>query len=113
MKIAIPVAKGRLSVHFAHVEEFALFDVDRENKTIVRQETFPAPEDHSPGVLPKWLIDNGVTMVIVYGMGSRAIAILEQKGITVLTGAPSEEPEIIVQSYLSGTLEFGDNFCEH
>ncbi|MEA3470398.1 MAG: iron-sulfur cluster carrier protein MrpORP [Thermodesulfobacteriota bacterium] len=113
MKIAIPLAGGRLSVHFGHCEEFALFDVDVEKKEIVGQEKAPAPEDHEPGTLPNWLIDKGVNMVIVSGMGSRAKGILEQRGVKVNIGAPSDDPEIVIKSYLDGSLEFGENICDH
>lgn len=30
MKIAIPVAEGKLCMHFGHCEVFALFDVNEE-----------------------------------------------------------------------------------
>ncbi len=113
IKIAIPLAEGQLSVHFGHCQEFALFDVDIEKKEIIGQEREPAPEDHEPGALPNWLIDKGVNMVIVSGMGSRAIDILEQRGIKVNIGAPSDEPEKVVKLYLDGSLELGNNICDH
>ncbi|OPX41435.1 MAG: hypothetical protein B1H13_02095 [Desulfobacteraceae bacterium 4484_190.3] len=126
MKIAIPLAEGRLSVHFGHCQEFALFDIDIEKKEIIEQfdidiekkeiieqEREPAPEDHDPGTLPNWLIDKGVSMVIAAGMGSRAIGILEQRGIKVNTGAPSDEPEKVVKLYMDGSLEHGENICDH
>ena len=113
MKIAIPLAEGRLSVHFGHCQEFALFDVDIEKKEIIGQEREPAPEDHEPGALPNWLIDKGVNMVIASGMGSRAIGILEQRGIKVNIGTPSDEPEKVIKLYLDGTLELGENICDH
>ncbi len=113
IKIAIPLAEGRLSVHFGHCQEFALFDVDMGKKEIIKQETVPAPEDHEPGALPNWLIDKGVNMVIVCGMGSRAQDILEQRGIKVNIGAPSDDPEKVIKSYLDGSLESGENFCDH
>ncbi len=113
MKIAIPLAEGRLSVHFGHCQEFALFDVDIEKKEIIGQEREPAPEDHAPGALPNWLIDKGVNMVIASGMGSRAIGILEQRGIKVNIGTPSDEPEKVIKLYLDGSLELGENICDH
>ena len=113
IKIAIPLAEGRLSVHFGHCQEFALFDVDMEKKEIIRQEKAPAPEDHEPGALPNWLIDKGVNMVIASGMGSRAVNILEQRGIKVNIGAPSDDPEKVIKFYLDGSLELGSNICDH
>jgi Mrp family chromosome partitioning ATPase/predicted Fe-Mo cluster-binding NifX family protein len=113
IKIAIPLAEGRLSVHFGHCQEFALFDVDIEKKEIIGQERAPAPEDHEPGTLPNWLIDKGVNMVIASGMGSRAIDILEQRGIKVNIGAPSDDPEKVIKLYLDSSLELGNNICDH
>ena len=34
MKIAIPLAEGKLCIHFGHCETFALIDVDVEKKEI-------------------------------------------------------------------------------
>ena len=37
--IAVPVTGGRLSSHFGHCEQFALFDVDANEKTILETES--------------------------------------------------------------------------
>ena len=34
MKIAIPVANGKLNMHFGHCEGFDLFEVDTKTKTL-------------------------------------------------------------------------------
>jgi len=48
MKIAIPLTSGRLSMHFGHCEEFALVDVDEQNKEV--SETIKVrPPAHQPG----------------------------------------------------------------
>jgi hypothetical protein len=39
--------------------------------------------------------------------------IFEQAGIHVICGAPSETPDVVVDSYLKGNLETGDNACDH
>jgi len=31
----------------------------------------------------------------------------------VICGAPSQEPDEVLNSYLKGTLETGDNACDH
>jgi len=64
-------------------------------------------------VLPAWLAENGVTLVIASGMGTRAQQIFAQSGIDVVTGAPPEPPQDVVQAFLDGTLEMGGNICEH
>ncbi len=54
MRIAIPVADGKLAAHFGHCEKFALIDVDEEKKEILANEMTEAPP-HQPGLLPVWL----------------------------------------------------------
>lgn len=112
MKIAIPVADGRLCMHFGHCEEFALVEVDRATGRIVGQQRL-TPPPHEPGVLPPWLHEQGAAVIIAGGMGSRARALFAQNGIEVLVGAPAEKPEDLAVSYLAGTLRTGDNVCDH
>ncbi|MBN2329275.1 MAG: NifB/NifX family molybdenum-iron cluster-binding protein [Candidatus Omnitrophica bacterium] len=111
MKIAIPVADGRLCAHFGHCEEFAVMDVD-DSKTIIGQ-TRHTPPMHEPGVLPRWLHEMGVNVIIAGGMGQRAQAIFAQNDIEVVVGAPTGDPEEIVQNYLQGMIQCGDNLCDH
>jgi predicted Fe-Mo cluster-binding NifX family protein len=112
LRIAIPLAQGRLSMHFGHCEEFALIDVDEGTKTITRQERVPAPE-HQPGLLPQWLHEQGAAVIVAGGMGSRAQSLFAENGIRVIVGAPSDEPARIIASYLDGTLATGANICDH
>jgi len=112
MKVAIPIAGGRLSAHFGHCEEFALIDVDPEKREITQTQMIPAP-DHQPGLLPRWLHEQGATVIIAGGMGSRAQDLFAQNGIRVIIGAPSEGPEAIVTAYLSESLQTGENICDH
>ena len=77
MKYAIPVTGGEFSSHFGHCESFAFFNVDEENKTIIDKELITTPE-HQPGVIPAWLEEKGVSVVIAGGMGPRAQNILQK-----------------------------------
>ena len=112
MKIAIPLANGKLAMHFGHCEAFALLDVDPAEKKILRREDVDAPP-HQPGLLPPWLADRGATTIIAGGMGQRALGLFTEQGIHVVVGAPADTPESIVRDYLSGTLQAGDNACDH
>ncbi len=112
LRIAIPLAEGRLSMHFGHCQEFALFDVDEGAKSITKSERAPAP-GHEPGQLPRWLAEQGANLIIASGMGARAQGLFEQAGIKVVVGAPSEEPEAVVRAYLEGQLQTGGNICDH
>jgi len=112
MKIAIPLAAGRLCMHFGHCEQFALVDVE-ENDGKAMQTTLVTPPPHEPGLLPGWLHQQGVALVIAGGMGQRAQQLFGQSGVKVLVGAPSETPETLVSAYLDGTLQCGGNTCDH
>ncbi|QTA93548.1 Dinitrogenase iron-molybdenum cofactor domain-containing protein [Desulfonema magnum] len=110
MKFAVPLANGKLTAHFGHCQEFALIDVeenDIKNKEIV------IPPPHEPGVLPKWLHDQGADVIIAGGMGQRAVQLFDQAGIKVIIGAPVEEPETLIKHFLNNTLTTGDNLCDH
>jgi predicted Fe-Mo cluster-binding NifX family protein len=111
MIIAIPVVNEMLSMHFGHCEKFKFFHLD-ENKNIVKiDEQVPPP--HEPGVLPRWLAENNVNQIIAGGMGMRAQQLFAANGINVIVGAPSANPEEIVKAWVDGSLETGDNVCDH
>jgi Mrp family chromosome partitioning ATPase/predicted Fe-Mo cluster-binding NifX family protein len=112
MKIAVPMADGRLCMHFGHCEQFALLEVDDAAKTITGT-TYLTPPAHEPGVLPRWLHEQGANVIIAGGMGQRAQSLFSQNGITVVVGAPGETPEKVASAYLEGTLEVGQNVCDH
>jgi len=112
MRIAIPMTDGRLAQHFGHCEKFALVDVDPVTKEITASTEVAAPE-HQPGLLPPWLKERGVNIVIAGGMGARAHSLFQAASIEVLTGAPAESPTAIVRQYLDGKLVTGENACDH
>jgi len=112
MKIAIPIAEGKLCMHFGHCNQFALLDVDEKAKTVTNKQML-TPPPHEPGVLPRWLHDQGATVIIAGGMGSRAQNLFAENGIQVVVGAPAETPETLVAHYLTGTLVSGTNVCDH
>lgn len=112
MRIAIPVAEGKLAMHFGHCAQFMMIDADPEAKTIIKQETIDAPE-HVPGMLPPWLAERGATVIIAGGMGARAHELFKAQGIQVIVGAQAESPEWLVKEYLAGTLVPGANACDH
>ena len=112
MKIAIPVADGKLCMHFGHCEQFALVDVSEDKKTITATNLL-TPPPHEPGVLPRWLHEQGANIIIAGGMGQRAQGLFTQNGIEVVVGAPALAPQEVVESYLNGTLEVGSNVCDH
>jgi predicted Fe-Mo cluster-binding NifX family protein len=112
MKIAVPVANGTLCMHFGHAPQFAILTVDDATKKVTSNEILEAPE-HEPGLLPRWLGEKGVTAIIAGGMGSRAQGLFGERGIAVVTGAAVGTPDEVVRDYLAGTLQCGENACDH
>ena len=112
MKIAIPIAQGELCMHFGHCEQFALIETDPASRTVGEVQML-TPPPHEPGVLPRWLHEQGADVIIAGGMGQRAQMLFAQNGIDVVVGAPAGSPEQIARAYLNETLEAGENVCDH
>ncbi|HUU03456.1 MAG TPA: iron-sulfur cluster carrier protein MrpORP [Myxococcota bacterium] len=112
MKIAIPLAQGALSLHFGHCEQFAIFDVDAENKKILGKQLL-TPPPHEPGSLPRWLHEKQADVIITGGMGAMAQSLFAQNGIKVITGATAQPPDQVVQDFLNDSLQTGANVCDH
>jgi predicted Fe-Mo cluster-binding NifX family protein len=112
LKIAIPLADGRLTAHFGHCRTFAVLTANTAEEKILSQEEL-VPPPHEPGLLPKWLADQKVGLIIAGGMGDRAQELFRSFGIEVLAGAPALAPEELVRQYLTDTLRIGENECDH
>ena len=112
MKIAIPIAGGLLCQHFGHCEQFVVFDVDSDGKTIRGQQALTPPR-HEPGVLPGWLREAGANVIIAGGMGSRAQNLFAENQVKVVVGAAVAEPEQVVRAFLDGRLSTSENPCDH
>ncbi len=114
MKIALPVARGQLCLHFGHCEKFHFYEVDPDAKKIIKTEIMDAPP-HEPGLLPRLLSEKGVNVVIAGGMGMRAQQLFNQNGVKVVTGADPAggSLEETVMAYLNGSLQTGANLCSH
>jgi Mrp family chromosome partitioning ATPase/predicted Fe-Mo cluster-binding NifX family protein len=107
---AVPVAGGKLSAHFGHCEQFALFETENGE---IKGKSMHVPPPHEPGVLPRWLHEKGAHVIIAGGMGARAQQLFNENGIKVVIGATTDSPESLVHQYLSNTLVTGENICDH
>ena len=72
--IAIPTANGRLQAHFGGCREFTFVQADPETRSITEIKTL-APPEHVPGAYPRWVREQGAHVVLVGGIGQRAIAL--------------------------------------
>jgi predicted Fe-Mo cluster-binding NifX family protein len=112
LRYAVPTIDDKVATHFGHCSHFAFFDVDETRKTIVNKEMVASP-GHEPGLLPTWLAEEGISVVIASGMGSRAQALFRENRIEVVINALEDDPEKAVLNYIKGTLAVGDNICDH
>jgi predicted Fe-Mo cluster-binding NifX family protein len=101
--IAIPTSEGRLHGHFGGCKEFTLVQVDPEQRKIVSIRAV-TPPPHAPGLFPRWLHEQGANVIIVGGIGQRAIALFAQQGIEVRAGEPGATAETLATAYLNGQL---------
>jgi ATP-binding protein involved in chromosome partitioning len=108
--LVIPVADGKLSPHFGHCKQFAFIETEKGK---IKAQEMKTPPPHEPGVLPRWLFEQGADVVITGGMGEQARQLLREKGIEVIIGAPMDSPEAIANQFLSGSLVTGNNACDH
>lgn len=110
-KIAIPIdTNGILDAHFGHCKYFVLLNI--VDNSITSQEKI-TPPPHEPGLLPKWLSENGVSDIIAGGMGQKAIQLFNQYGVNAFVGAPKLGSEELVNGFLDGSLNFSANYCDH
>ena len=108
--VAMPVSEGKLSSHLGHSEQFA-FIVTENGK--IKSKEMRSPPPHEPGVLPRWLHDQGADVIIAGGIGKRAQELLRENRIEVVIGAPMDSPEVLTNQHLTNTLITGDNVCDH
>ncbi len=110
-KIAVPIdEKGELDPHFGHCRYFSLHVT--EGETVISDEIIQPPP-HEPGLLPGWLAGLGVTDVLAGGVGNRAIQLFNRQGVNVFVGAPKMDAGKLIIGFLTNTIEFSANCCDH
>lgn len=112
MKIAIPVKDNALCNHFGHCDQFYVCNADETSREITDFE-FITPPPHEPGLLPRWLGEKQVDIIIAGGMGQSAQRLFIERNIKVFVGAPQLTPKDLVLQFLNGKLTYGVNACDH
>jgi ATP-binding protein involved in chromosome partitioning len=107
---AVPTQNGKICAHFGHCEAFAI--IKTENEKVVKEE-FLTPPVHQPGVYPRFLADQGVSVIISGGMGQKAQQLFAQNNIEVCMGVNAGSPTQLVEQYLTNQLQTGENLCDH
>lgn len=110
-KLALPIKDGVLSSHFGHCEQFCLVSFDDAADQGYKTQWLEPPP-HGPGVLPNWLQEHEVAVVVAAGMGKKAQELLAQQGIHVILGAAPLTAEELIAAYQQGKLASGENACD-
>jgi predicted Fe-Mo cluster-binding NifX family protein len=103
MKLAMPVANGRLASSLKDAEYFDIVEVDlveRRASSAWRSD----PPSSSGAELAGWLAEEGVDLLIAATVGSKERGQLERRGLRVLAGAPRRTPRELLKAYLSDEL---------
>ncbi len=110
-KIAVPVDNEEmLDAHFGHCKFFYLAIIN-EGEVVSTEKVVPPP--HEPGLLPKWLAEKNVTDILAGGMGQKAIQLFNANNVNAFVGAPKLHAKELVNGFLSGSLSFTANNCDH
>ena len=112
IRIAIPVADGRMHGHFGGCREFVIVDADTQNRVVIASTTIAAPP-HKPGLFPRWLREQGVRVVIASGIGKGCLNNFTVNGVVVLAGEVNARVEAIVAAYLAGQLTGTPEGCQN
>ncbi len=111
MKVMIPLVGDVLSEHFGRAEKFVIYEI--ENGVVKDKKIYDSIE-HQEGSFPAWAKSQNVDLVILCGVGPRAIEFFNSYGIDVISGVASQEHSKIIQDYLNGTLIYSNkSVCEH
>jgi len=93
-----------VSPHFGRCPYYTIVDLEGREVKQVNAIANPYYGQHAPGVVPEFIHDQGVDIMLTGGMGGRAIAFFQQYGIETVTGAAGSVRHALEQ-YLKGALQ--------
>lgn len=109
MKIAMPVANGKVNPHFGTSREFAILEL--ENGKVVNKKVISAEGlQHNHGGLAGLIKNEGVDVAIVGGIGGHMLEALQAMGLKVVAGASGDITEV-AEAYAAGTLTTRPSIC--
>ncbi|MGC9367438.1 MAG: NifB/NifX family molybdenum-iron cluster-binding protein [bacterium] len=109
MKIAISTGDKQVYPHFGRCPTFTIAEVENGKVLDVQEINNPG---HSPGFLPKFLSERGVSVIIAGGMGHRAKQLFDNYNIQSVVGV-SGSVQSAIEQFASGSLDGGESMCEH
>ena len=108
----IPNLIGFIKDYFKY-HNYSLWHLFKEEQKKILNTRTVIPPPHAPGIFPPWVREQGASVVIVGGIGQRAIALFAQQGIAVRAGEPGTPVESVVTAYLNGQLGNEPQGCSH
>lgn len=106
MKIAVASNQGIVSGHFGKSQGFDIFEGEGKDLKALKTLT---NEGHEAGIMQ--LAREGVDILIVGGMGQKAMVKLQELNINVISGAEGETFDA-ARKCLEGTLDSKGSLCE-
>lgn len=107
MKIAIATDKLMVAPHFGRCPSYTVVEIKKHK--VIEKKVLDNP-GHAPGVIPEFLKQQLVTVLITGGIGGRAVELFEQYEIGVISGV-NGLVENVIGDYLTGVLKSGDSIC--
>jgi predicted Fe-Mo cluster-binding NifX family protein len=103
--------QSEMSMHFGRCPHFTLVDVEGKEVKEIKVVANPAFSNHVPGVVPKFISEQNVNVMVAGGMGPKAIDMFNGFGIEVATGVGGLV-ENVLNAYLEGKVK-GTEACKH
>ena len=108
MKIAMPLAKGRVAELSDDCDRFTIVDVDlTENRILASCRA--GPDAEWLGRLAAWLAEQAIDLVIAVEVRPEMKTYLMESKIRIITGAPNDSPHSVIKTYLAGGLDQPDS----
>lgn len=111
MKVAMPKDGDMVNQHFGRSKNFIIYSLDNQ-QIVDRKEIDTDALQHNHAGLSGLLIAEGVSLVILGGIGQPALEALKNTGLDVIRGA-SGNCEEVLQRYLAGQLGDQNVTCQH
>ena len=102
---------GQMSQHFGRCPYYLIVDVEGDEIKKTDSVNNPYYNNHVPGMVPQFINEQAVNVMIAGGMGPRAIDMFSNLGMEVVTGAIGNVGNVL-QAYLRGEIS-GVEPCEH
>jgi predicted Fe-Mo cluster-binding NifX family protein len=102
---------GQMSQHFGRCPYYLIVDVEGHEIKKTDSVNNPYYNNHVPGMVPQFINEQAVNVMIAGGMGPRAIDMFSNLGMEVVTGAIGNVGNVL-QAYIRGEIS-GVEPCEH